>query len=94
MAAFGMKVFVGSSSINVYVFIYLLFTLIVNFMTLKLIQFFSFNFRPFFTYWVTFVQVVVFIVAIAVYGIAPIGSSETEYTEAVCIYSEGKKLSN
>ena len=64
---------------------YLLFTLLVNFMILKLIQFFSFNFRPFFTYWVTFVQVVVFIVAIAVYGIAPIGSSETEYTEAVSI---------
>lgn len=39
--------------------------------------------RPFFTYWVTFVQVVVFIVAVAVYGIAPIGSSETEYTEAI-----------
>ena len=40
-------------------------------------------FRPFFTYWVTFVQVVIFIVAVAVYGIAPIGSSETEYSEAV-----------
>lgn len=39
--------------------------------------------RPFFTYWVTFVQVVVFIVSIAVYGIAPIGSSETEYSEAI-----------
>ncbi|XP_035826587.1 inactive rhomboid protein 1 [Aplysia californica] len=34
--------------------------------------------RPYFTYWVTFVQVVVFIVAIAVYGIAPIGISTTE----------------
>lgn len=42
-----------------------------------------YSFRPFFTYWVTFVQVVVFIVSVAVYGIAPIGHSETEYTEAV-----------
>lgn len=39
--------------------------------------------RPFFTYWVTFVQVVVFIVSVAVYGIAPIGSSETVYSEAI-----------
>ena len=31
----------------------------------------------------TFVQIVIFIVAVAVYGIAPIGSSETEYSEAV-----------
>ena len=30
-------------------------------------------FRPFFTYWVTFVQIVVCIVSIAVYGFAPIG---------------------
>ncbi|KAL4240956.1 Inactive rhomboid protein 2 [Mactra antiquata] len=39
--------------------------------------------RPYFTYWVTFVQVVVFIVSVAVYGIAPIGSSETIYTESI-----------
>lgn len=30
-------------------------------------------FRPYFTYWITFVQVVVFIVSVSVYGIAPIG---------------------
>ncbi|KAK7507850.1 hypothetical protein BaRGS_00000815 [Batillaria attramentaria] len=29
--------------------------------------------RPYFTYWATFVQIVVFIVAVSVYGIAPIG---------------------
>lgn len=34
-------------------------------------------FRPYFTYWVTFVQIVVFIVSLAVYGIAPIGISTT-----------------
>lgn len=33
--------------------------------------------RPFFTYWVTFVQIVIYIFAVAVYGIAPIGISET-----------------
>ncbi|BFZ03836.1 hypothetical protein BsWGS_06875 [Bradybaena similaris] len=33
--------------------------------------------RPYFTYWVTFVQIVVFIVSLAVYGIAPIGISTT-----------------
>ncbi|XP_071105942.1 inactive rhomboid protein 2-like isoform X1 [Haliotis cracherodii] len=39
--------------------------------------------RPYFTYWVTFVQIVVFIVSVAVYGIAPIGISETVYSETV-----------
>ncbi|KAH3861972.1 inactive rhomboid protein 1-like [Dreissena polymorpha] len=39
--------------------------------------------RPFFTYWVTFVQIVVFIVSVSVYGIAPIGHSETEYSEPI-----------
>ncbi|KAK3586226.1 hypothetical protein CHS0354_025672 [Potamilus streckersoni] len=39
--------------------------------------------RPFFTYWVTFVQIVCFIVSVAVYRIAPIGSSETVYTEFI-----------
>ena len=29
--------------------------------------------RPYFTYWATFVQIVVFIVAVAVYGTAPFG---------------------
>ena len=31
--------------------------------------------RPFFTYWVTFVQIVCYIVSVAVYGFSPIGIS-------------------
>lgn len=43
--------------------------------------------RPYFTYWATFVQVVVFIVAVSVYGIAPIGIGK--HTESKVV-----KLSN
>ncbi|XP_064604448.1 inactive rhomboid protein 1-like [Liolophura sinensis] len=39
--------------------------------------------RPYFTYWVTFVQVVVFIVSVSIYGIAPLGISETRVTAMV-----------
>lgn len=39
--------------------------------------------RPYFTYWVTFVQTLIFIVSVAVYGIAPIGVSETETKQIV-----------
>ncbi|WAQ96006.1 RHDF1-like protein [Mya arenaria] len=49
--------------------------------------------RPFFTYWVTFVQIVVFIVSVAVYGIAPIGSSETVYTQSADLIHLGAKYS-
>lgn len=35
------------------------------------------NFRPYFTYWITFVQIVIYIVSICVYGIAPVGFSQT-----------------
>ncbi|XP_014669279.1 PREDICTED: inactive rhomboid protein 2-like isoform X2 [Priapulus caudatus] len=34
--------------------------------------------RPYFTYWVTVVQIVVCIVSIAVYGLAPVGFSQTQ----------------
>lgn len=44
---------------------------------------FSFHCRPYFTYWVTFVQILVFIVSVSVYGIAPIGVEETYYDEPV-----------
>ncbi|KAK2161150.1 hypothetical protein LSH36_120g00026 [Paralvinella palmiformis] len=33
--------------------------------------------RPYFTYWVTFVQVVIYIISVSVYGIAPIGFEDT-----------------
>ncbi|XP_033735925.1 inactive rhomboid protein 1-like isoform X1 [Pecten maximus] len=39
--------------------------------------------RPYFTYWVTIVQILCFIVSVAVYGIAPIGTGETVKTEYV-----------
>lgn len=39
--------------------------------------------RPYFTYWVTFVQIVVFLVSISVYGPAPFGFFESEYAEAI-----------
>jgi hypothetical protein len=45
-----------------------------------------FDFRPYFTYWVTFVQTLIFIVSVAVYGIAPIGVSETEYKDIVSFH--------
>ena len=49
--------------------------------------------RPYFTYWVTFVQIVIFIIAVAVYGIAPIGFEETlisdEVTSLEIIFSGG-----
>lgn len=52
--------------------------------------------RPFFTYWVTFVQIVCYIVSVAVYGISPIGISvktvESEVTE-VMAYKCSKRIS-
>ena len=44
-------------------------------------------FRPFFTYWATFIQVVIYIVAVSVYGIAPIGFEETEITSEVLLHT-------
>lgn len=42
-------------------------------------------FRPYFTYWVTFVQVVVCIVSIAVYGFAPIGLGKRVESQDVLV---------
>lgn len=36
-----------------------------------------------FTYWMTFVQVVIFIVSISVYGVAPIGFDETTVSKEI-----------
>ncbi|GFO31503.1 rhomboid-like protein [Plakobranchus ocellatus] len=41
------------------------------------------GFGPYFSYWVTFVQIVIFIVSVAVYGIAPIGVSTTKVSKNV-----------
>ncbi|ESO04883.1 hypothetical protein HELRODRAFT_111355 [Helobdella robusta] len=35
------------------------------------------DYRPFFTYWATFVQIIIFIIATSVYGFSPLGFSET-----------------
>ncbi|XP_013408929.1 inactive rhomboid protein 1-like, partial [Lingula anatina] len=39
--------------------------------------------RPFFTFWVTFVQIAVYIVSVSVYGIAPVGFSDTLISDVV-----------
>ena len=46
-------------------------------MHVLLIQIVYAPFRPYFTYWVTFVQVVIYIISVSVYGIAPIGFEDT-----------------
>lgn len=43
-------------------------------------------FRPFFTYWISFVQLIVLIVGLSVYGLAPIGFTETTKTELVIMH--------
>ena len=44
------------------------------------------GFRAYFTWWVTFVQVVVYIIAVIVYGFAPIGLEETEISAEVSLH--------
>ena len=41
--------------------------------------------RPYFTYWVTTVQIVIVIVSIAFYGFAPIGFSYSQRTDLVSV---------
>ncbi|OAF67769.1 hypothetical protein A3Q56_04495, partial [Intoshia linei] len=41
------------------------------------------NRRPYFTYWCTFIQIVVYIVSLITYGIAPYGMQTTTYTSEV-----------
>ncbi|XP_014768365.1 inactive rhomboid protein 1 [Octopus bimaculoides] len=45
------------------------------------------NYRPYFTYWVTFVQIIVFLVSISVYGPAPFGIMEYDKSEPVLMPS-------
>ena len=42
--------------------------------------------RPFFTYWISFVQLIVLTVGLAVYGFAPIGFTETVKRDVVIIH--------
>lgn len=39
--------------------------------------------RPFFTYWLTFVHSLVTILAVCIYGIAPVGFSQHETVDSV-----------
>jgi hypothetical protein len=41
--------------------------------------------RPYFTYWVTFVQIVCFIVSVSIYGIATPGGAVTTVSGEVCV---------
>ena len=47
-----------------------------------------FYFRPYFTYWISFVQLIVLVVGLAVYGFAPIGFTETDKEALVIIVHE------
>lgn len=39
--------------------------------------------RPFFTYWITFVHILITILAVCIYGIAPVGFSQHETVDSV-----------
>lgn len=39
--------------------------------------------RPFFTYWITFVHLLITILAVTIYGIAPVGFSQHETVDSV-----------
>lgn len=41
------------------------------------------SFRPFFTYWITFVHLLITILAVCIYGIAPVGFSQHETVDSV-----------
>lgn len=43
--------------------------------------------RPYFTYWVTIIEIILYIIAVCYYGIAPIGTSQTEITGEVLMTS-------
>lgn len=40
-------------------------------------------YRPFFTYWITFVHLLITILAVCIYGIAPVGFSQHETVDSV-----------
>ena len=39
--------------------------------------------RPYFTYWITFVHLLITILAVAIHGIAPVGFSQHETVDSV-----------
>lgn len=42
--------------------------------------------RPFFSYWISFIHLVVTILAVAIYGIAPVGFSQHETVSSVSVF--------
>lgn len=50
-----------------------------------LISPFAANSRPFFTYWITFVHLLITTLAVAIYGIAPVGFSQHETVDSVSL---------
>ena len=46
------------------------------------------SFRPFFTYWITFVHLLITILAVCIYGIAPVGFSQHETVDSVSLGSD------
>ena len=42
--------------------------------------------RPYFTYWVTLIQVIVYIIILCVYGFAPVGIGTKTYQEEVIYF--------
>ena len=43
--------------------------------------------RPFFTYWITFVHLLITILAVCIYGIAPVGFSQHETVDSVSYFA-------
>lgn len=50
--------------------------------------------RPFFTYWLTFVHSLVTILAVCIYGIAPVGFSQHETVDSVspCAFAGPRRV--
>ncbi|TRY83967.1 hypothetical protein DNTS_006286 [Danionella cerebrum] len=49
--------------------------------------------RPFFTYWITFVHLLITILAVSIYGIAPVGFSQHETIDSEALIHLGAKFS-
>lgn len=50
--------------------------------------------RPFFTYWITFVHLLITILAVCIYGIAPVGFSQHETVDSVSCFAWTAVITN
>lgn len=50
--------------------------------------------RPFFTYWITFVHLLITILAVCIYGIAPVGFSQHETVDSVSCFALRTVITN